>query len=159
MGIGSPVWGGNPRRAACQRSDPARFVDGCSSSEAATRFGYAPGSFRNLCSQFLRSDDPDFLFPGRPAPAPSSPADDRAATARQRVLALRHDNLSVHDISARLRLENLPASVGFVHKVLHQAGLPKLPRRLPEQRPAVLQAPDGVDSLFISAKIGGLSPH
>ena len=120
----------------------ARFVDGCSSAEAASRFGYAPGSFRNLCSQFLRSDDPDFLFPsGRPAPAPASPPTDSAACARERILALRQDNLSVHDISARLRLEDLPHSVGFVHKVLRAAGLPKLARRSPEQQPAVLQAP------------------
>jgi len=97
----------------------ARFVDGCSSAEAASRFGYAPGSFRNLCSQFLRSHDPDFLFPsGWPAPAPASPATDSAASARERILALRQHDLSVHDISARLRLENLPHSVGFVHKVL-----------------------------------------
>ena len=121
----------------------ARFVDGCSAAEAASRFGYAPGSFRNLCSQFLRTDDPDFLFPsGRPALAPASPADDRTAAARERILALRQDNLSVHDISAQLRHDRLPASVGFVHKVLHAAGLPKLPRRRPEQRPVVLLAPD-----------------
>ena len=121
----------------------ARFVEGCSSAEAASRFDYAPGSFRNLCSQFLRSDDPDFLFPsGRPAPAPASPRVDPAACARERILlALRRDDLSVHDISARLRREDLPHSVGFVHKVLREAGLPKLPRRPPEQRPAVLQAP------------------
>ena len=120
----------------------ARFVDGCSSAEAARRFGYAPGSFRNLCSQFLRSDDPDFLFPaGRPAPAPASPAADPTASARTRILALRQDNLSLHDISARLRREELPHSVGFVHKVLREAGLPKLARRSPEQQPAVLQAP------------------
>ena len=120
----------------------ARFVDGCPSAEAARRFGYAPGSFRNLCSQFLRSDNPDFLFPsGQPAAAPPSPAEDPAATARERILALRQLDLSVHDIAARLRSEDLPHSVGFVHNVLRQAGLPKLPRRPPEQQPAVLQAP------------------
>jgi len=120
----------------------ARFVDGCSAAEAASRFGYAPGSFRNLCSQFLRSEDPDFLFPsGQTAAAAASPADDSTARARQRILALRQDGLSVHDISARLRQEDLPHSVGFVHKALRQAGLPKLARRSPEQQPAVLQAP------------------
>ena len=61
--------------------------------------------------------------------------------ACDRILALRLHDLSVHDISARLRLENLPHSVGFVHKVLRAAGLPKLARRAPEQQPAVLQAP------------------
>ena len=102
------------------------------------------GRFRNLCSQFLRSDDPDFLFPAaQPAAAspPAESADDPAARARQRIPALRQDNLSVHDISARLRAEGLPHSVGFVHNVLRQAGLPKLTRRPPDQRPAVLQAP------------------
>ena len=122
----------------------ARFVEGCSLAEAASRFDYAPGSFRNLCSQFLRSEDPDFLFPAAQLPAPETPAADtadRAERARQRILALRQDNLSVHDISARLAAEDLPHSVGFVHKVLRQAGLPKLARRSPDQQPAVVQAP------------------
>ena len=120
----------------------ARFVDGCSTAEAADRFGYAPGSFRNLCSQFLRSDDPDFLFPSeRPAAAAASPASDSSARAREQILALRQDELSVHDISARLRREGLPHSVGFVHKILRQEGLPKLARRAPEELPAVLSAP------------------
>ena len=119
----------------------ARFVDGCSNAEAASRFGYAPGSFRNLCSQFLRSNDPDFLFPAERPDSPPGEHIDRAAEARQRILALRRDNLSVHDISARLRAENLPHSVGFVFNVLRQAGLPKLARRAAHLQPAVLQAP------------------
>lgn len=121
----------------------ARFVEGCSCTEAARRFGYSPGSFRNLCSQFLKADDPDFLFPAAqpPAAAPSSPAEQPAATARRRILALRQQDLSVYDISEQLRQAELPHSVGFVHNVLRAAGLPKLARRSPQQMPAVLQAP------------------
>ena len=121
----------------------ARFVDGRSTAEAAELFGYAPGSFRNLCSQFRHSQDADFLFPAeRPAAAAASPAsDDAPARARLRILALRQEQLSVHDIAARLRQEGLPHSVGFVHKVLSAQGLPKLARRAREQLPAVLNAP------------------
>lgn len=121
----------------------ARFVEGCSCTEAARRFGYSPGSFRNLCSQFLNADDPGFLFPAvqPPVPAPSGPAEKPSATARRRILALRQQDLSVYDISDRLRQEDLPHSVAFVHTVLRAAGLPKLARRAPQQLPAVLQAP------------------
>ena len=39
-------------------------------TEAARRFGYSHGSFRNLCSQFVNAEDPDFLSrdPARTAP-------------------------------------------------------------------------------------------
>ena len=68
----------------------ARFVEGCTTEEAARRFGYSHGSFRNLCSQFINAEDPDFLFP---APAKAKPPEaepaDRRAERRQRVLDLR----------------------------------------------------------------------
>ena len=56
----------------------ARFVEGCPTDEAARRFGYSHGSFRNLCSQFVNAEDPDFLFP-----APARAAAPEARVGRQ----------------------------------------------------------------------------
>ena len=35
----------------------AHFVEGCTTAEAAERFGYRPGSLRNLCSQLRKNPD------------------------------------------------------------------------------------------------------
>ena len=120
----------------------ARFVEGCTTEEAARRFGYSHGSFRNLCSQFINAEDPDFLFP---APAKAKPPEaepaDRRAERRQRVLDLRRQGLSIHDICKRLADEGSPLSVGTIQKLLSDAGISKLPRRRLDQMPAVEQAP------------------
>ena len=128
----------------------ARFVEGCSLAQAAARFGYSYGSFRNLCSDFLRHPDRP-LFPS-PAPAPRpAPADDSRSQLRLRVLALRARNLSAPQISQQLHREHSPASVPTVSKILHQAGLPRLPRRTAAQilasqiLPGPLAARDALD--------------
>ena len=120
----------------------ARFVEGCPTEEAARRFGYSHGSFRNLCSQFINAEDPDFLFPApaRVKPLEDGPADGRAER-RQRVLELRRQDLSIHDIRRRLAEEGNPLSVGTIQKLLSEAGLSRLPRRRPDQMPAVARAP------------------
>ena len=80
----------------------AFFVEGVPSAEAAARFGYTPGSFRVLVHQF-RND------PGRRLLrlAARGRADLRASRQRLReqVVALRKQNLSVHDISRCLARE------------------------------------------------------
>lgn len=120
----------------------ARFVEGCPTDEAARRFGYSHGSFRNLCSQFVNAEDPDFLFPAPArAAAPEAGSGDRRAERRQRVLDLRGQGLSIHDIRRRLADEGDPLSVGTIQKILSDAGVSKLPRRRPDQMPAVAQAP------------------
>ncbi|MCY4136696.1 MAG: hypothetical protein OXF56_00325, partial [Rhodobacteraceae bacterium] len=66
----------------------ARYVDGCSTAEAARRFGYSHGSFRNLCSAFLDNPDWGFFEPRQPDPDESPP---RPAKALRdgRILELR----------------------------------------------------------------------
>ena len=120
----------------------ARYIEKCSTQEAAQRFGYSHGSFRNLCSQFVSTDDPNFLFPGSAKPKPpTSETENRRAERKRRVLELRQQGLSVHDIRSRLAEENAPASVGTIQKLLTEAGISKLPRRHPDQMPAVVRAP------------------
>src|SRR3982750_2426201 len=76
----------------------AFFVDGLSSAEAAARFGYTPGSFPVLVHQFRHPPDRDIFVPtareGRPP--------GKQKRLRDRVVALRKQNLSVHDISRAL---------------------------------------------------------
>src|SRR5437660_7861140 len=73
----------------------AFFVDGLPSAEAAARFGYTPGSFRVLVHQFRSQPDRDFFVPSAQRGRPPG----KQTRLRQQVVALRKQNLSVHDIS------------------------------------------------------------
>ena len=119
----------------------ARFVEGCPTEEAARRFGYSHGSFRNLCSRVVSAEDPDFLFPAAAGAKPKAGDGDGRAERRRRVLDLRREGLSVHDIRERLAEEGGPLGAGAIQKLLSDAGVPRLPRRRPDRMPAVVQAP------------------
>ena len=108
----------------------AHFVDGVSAAEAAKRFGYSYGSFRNLCSEFRRNPDTALLFASRstgPRPGQETPEtrrrDDRVVELR------RQSNLSAADISRRLADEGIAVGETTVQRILRQAGFSKLPRR------------------------------
>src|SRR5262249_55401542 len=109
----------------------AFFVEGLPSAQAAARFGYTPGSFRVLVHRFRNRPDRDFFIPtphqGRP------PGKQRRL--RQQVLALRKQNLSVHDISRALARDGEALSPAAVAAILKEEGFAKLPRRRDEERP------------------------
>jgi hypothetical protein len=97
----------------------------------AVRFGYTPGSFRVLCTQFRK--DPDRLFFLDPARGPqSSPKADRV---RDEVVALRKQNLSIYDISRALEEAKQRLSPAAVAKMLKEEGFARLPRRHDDERP------------------------
>ena len=76
----------------------AFFVEGLPCAEAAKRFGYTPGSFRVLCHEFRINPQREFFLP--PAKGPqAAPKVDRV---REKVIALRKQNLSIYDISRAL---------------------------------------------------------
>jgi hypothetical protein len=110
----------------------AYFVEHLSSSDAARRFGYTPGSFRVLCHALRQHPDrPFFLPPARgPATAPKSDA------ARARVIALRKQNCSVYEIAQALEQAGTRLSPAAVAKILSAEGFARLPRRRDEERPA-----------------------
>src|SRR5947199_4022739 len=93
----------------------AFFVDGLPSAEAATRFGYTPGSFRILVHQFRNRPERDFFIPtARTGRLPG-----KQKRLRELVVALRKQNLSVHDISRVLAREGeslSPAAVAAIVK-------------------------------------------
>ena len=111
----------------------ARFVDNRPTAEVAERFGFSHGGFRNLCAAFMKSDDPDFLFPGRRKKRKPDPANRQ----RQMIVDLRKSqSLSIYDIAEVLKREGMPASPPHVHAVIRAAGLPRLPRRPVSRRRA-----------------------
>jgi hypothetical protein len=109
----------------------AFFVDRLPSAEAARRFGYTPGSFRVLVHQFRQNPRRDFFL--KPAKGPrSAPKTD---PVRDRVIALRKQNLSIYDISRNLAHEGHPLSPVAVAQILKDEGFARLPRRADDERP------------------------
>ena len=109
----------------------AFFVDRLPSAEAAARFGYTPASFRVLVHQFRNQPQRDFFVAtpqeGRPP--------GRQRRIRDQVIALRKQNLSVHDISRALARDGESLSPAAVAAILKREGFAKLPRRLDDERP------------------------
>ena len=110
----------------------AYFVEELPSAEAAKRFGYAPGTFRVLCHKFRRNPDRQFFLP--PAKGPhTAPKTD---ILRERVVALRKQNLSIYDISRTLARAGHTFSPVSVAILLKEEGFARLPRRGDEERSA-----------------------
>src|SRR5262245_12215049 len=109
----------------------AYFVDGLPGPEVAQRFGYTHGSFRVLAHQFRK--DPDRLFFLNPDKGPQ--VDPKKQALRQSVIAMRKQNLSIHDISRSLAADGHPVSPVTVDQILKEEGFARLPRRDQEHRP------------------------
>lgn len=109
----------------------AYFVDGRSSQEAATTFGYSVGSFRVLCHHFRRDPQPAFFVAAHRGPQTQP----KKSAARDAIVELRKQNYSVYEISETLRERGLTLSPTAVREVLKAEGFAALPRRLDEERP------------------------
>src|SRR5579883_1100947 len=122
-----------PTNATHRRYEALRafFVDGLPGAEVARRFGYTPGSFRVLVHQFRQ--DPRRAFFLTPAKGPQSAP--KADPLRDRVIALRKQNLSIYDISRALAHQGHPLSPVAVAHILKKEGFARLPRRADEERP------------------------
>ena len=109
----------------------AYFVEDRSSAETAKAFGYTPGSFRVLCHQFRRDDNPAFFV--KPLRGPRSQP--KKTAARDLIVQLRKQNHSVYEISTELKRRHMLLSPTAVREVLKEEGFAPLPRRLDEERP------------------------
>jgi len=109
----------------------AYFVETLSCTEAAERFGYTPGSFRVLAHKFRRDPHRSFFVAPQKGPK-TAPKRDRV---RERVIALRKQNLSIYDISRALAAEGETLSAVAVSLILKDEGFARLPRRADEERP------------------------
>jgi hypothetical protein len=112
----------------------ARFVDKLPATQVAARFGYTPGSFRVLCHQFRRDPHRQFFLPERTrtgsAPRPAT----KTSRLRDKVVALRKQNLSVYDITTALAQAGEALSPPAVWAILSEEGFARLPRRGEEER-------------------------
>jgi transposase len=108
----------------------AYFVEDLSSVEVARRFGYSPGSFRVLAHQFRQNPDRPFFLPPQKGPQ-VSPKTDRI---RDKLVALRKQNLSIYDISRVLEESGQKVSAVAVSLILKEEGFARLPRRRDEER-------------------------
>jgi len=128
-----------PTSAAHRQYEALRayFIEKLLSHEAAAKFGYTPGSFRVLCHQFRQDPHRPFFVPDRDATrrtkSPKPPK--KSSRLRERVIALRKQNLSVYDIGRALQSEGEKLSAPAVWSILHDEGFAKLPRRRDEERP------------------------
>jgi len=130
----------------------AYFVEDLSSVEVARRFGYSPGSFRVLAHQFRQNPDRPFFLPPQKGPQ-VSPKTDRI---RDKLVALRKQNLSIYDISRVLEESGQKVSAVAVSLILKEEGFARLPRRrdeerIPGPRPEVAEVAD-VTRLDLSAR-------
>ncbi len=115
----------------------AYFVGQRPSAEVARSFGYSPGAFRVLCHQF-RHDlaKRQAFFPTPPRGPRSAPLRDRV---RERVIALRKQNLSVYDIQRQLAASGHHISINSLTLLLREEGFARLPRRLDDERPQTVR--------------------
>ena len=126
----------------------AFFLEGCSATEVARRFGYSPATVYALTRDFRHLDEPAaafFLPPARRGRPPVTPA----LAVRRQIVALRKRNLSVPDIKARLDAASEQApSERTIDRVLKEEGFARLPRRTQAERqaqaPVPLEAPASV---------------
>jgi len=122
-----------PRNSTHRQYEALRayFVEGLASAEAARRGGYTAGSFRVLVHQFRQNPDRQFFLP--PAKGPKTAP--KAERLREKVVALRKQNLSIYDISRTLSREVEPLSPVAISLILKEEGFARLPRRQDEERP------------------------
>lgn len=111
----------------------AFFVEGQSSEKAARAFGYSPGAFRVLCSNFRNNPQAREFFlvtsVGRP------PGVRHHDPIREEIVALRKQNFSVYDISRVFAERDQKVTTAAIRDVLREEGFAPLPRRLDEERP------------------------
>ncbi len=109
----------------------AYFIDRLPSAEAAARFGYSAGSFRVLCHQLRQNSHRQFFLPPQKGPHRAP----KKESLREKIVALRKQNLSIYDINEALDSEGKRLSPAAISIILKEEGFARLPRRADEERP------------------------
>src|SRR5947207_5749177 len=123
----------HPTNAAHRQYEALRahFVEGLSAAEVAERFGYTPASLRVLAHHFRQDPTRPFFLPT----TKGSHAAPKKRALRQRVIALRKQNLSIYDISRALHADGHSLSPVAIAQILKAEGFARLPRRPDDERP------------------------
>jgi transposase-like protein len=135
----------NQRRYEAVR---AYLLEGAPLAEAATRFGYTRSALASLVRDFRAGKLTLFTEPGRPG-RKSAPKKD---AARGRVIELRRQGLSVHEISTRLAAEGRPLNRTGAGQILAEEGFGRLLRH-PEPEASISPATAGRDTNLPRAKV------
>jgi transposase len=138
----------------------AYYVEGLTGQEAAEKFGYTHGAFRQLCHQFVRESNPEFFITPKHGPQVRPQKD----PARETIIALRKQNYSVYEISDALKDAGMKLSPTAVREVLREEGFSPLLRRrrqdVPETpRPKIESVADvrmGIPQGEFDTSCGGL---
>jgi hypothetical protein len=109
----------------------AYYIDELTGEQAAAKFGYTHGSFRQLLHEFVNDPGPQFFITPKHGPQ-SQPQKD---PARETIIALRKQNYSVSEISEALKESGVKLSAMAVDEVLKSEGFAPLPRRSMRERP------------------------
>ena len=140
MIINKPLILTNPERFFLEPKPPkqrqyealrAFYVDHRPSAQVARDFGYSPGAFRVLCHEFTHATEPTFFLTTRRGPR----FQPRKSAAREIIISLRKQNLSIYEISQSLKDQKLSLSSTAVNEVLRAEGFAPLPRRRDDERP------------------------
>ena len=135
----------NQRRYEAVR---AYLLDGASPTEVAARYGYTPSTLTSLVRDYRAGRLTLFTDPGKPG-RKSAPRKD---AARDRVIALRREGLTVHEISSRLAAEGTPLNRTGVGQILTEEGFGRLLRH-PEPEASINPATTGRDTKLPRAKV------
>ena len=123
-----------PQNATHRQYEALRafFVDDVDQAEAARRFGYSLNTFRVMCSLFRRNTTRHFFVEPRRGPRGKVAKDE---CLRERIVALRKQNLSVYDIADHLQSDGRSLTAAAIAAILKKEGFSRLPRRRDEERP------------------------
>jgi transposase-like protein len=135
----------NQRRYEAVR---AYVLEGAPLAGAAAQFGYSPSALASLVRDFRAGKLALFAEAGKPG-RKSAPKKD---AARGRVIELRRQGLSVHEISTRLAAEGRPLNRTGVGQVLAEEGFGRLLRH-PEPEASISPATAGRDTKLPRAKV------
>lgn len=137
----------------------AYFVEHVTAAEAARRFGYTVGAFQQLAHAFRSGHRRQFFVD---SPTPGVKAEQ---SVKQRIVALRKQNLSIYDIARALQKEDIDRTPTAIAKLLKAEGFAKLPRRADEERPETVKPVQAeradvralsLESRTLRTKFGGL---
>ena len=123
-----------PRNATHRQYEALRafFVDGRPQAEVAKTFGYSVGAFRVMCCVFRKDPHREFFIQPRRGPKKMA---DKQENMRERMVALRKQNLSIYDIAEHLKADGRSLTAPAIAGILKAEGFSRLPRRRDEERP------------------------